>query len=137
MVEACRIINCFNCKRSGVQNTFHLFHECNERLYACIFNKDDSIALADWICLSHIPPMWPATGGFLCHLIQSPPSLFQMKITVSVTKSSHQDYGCAVYTYLFFSYTSTLLFCCEIKSYCDCYFPQKIRPQMTVQLYVA
>ena len=31
------------------------------------------------------------------------PSLFHMKITVSVTKSSYQDCGpCAIYIYLFF-----------------------------------
>ena len=76
-------------------------------------------------------------------------SLFQMKIIASVTKSSHQDRGlCLFFTasvtksshqdrYLFFSYTSTLLICRNIKSYCDCYFPQKIRPLITVQLYVA
>ena len=36
---------------------------------------------------------------------------------------------------LFFSYTYTLLFCNKMKSCCDRYFPQQIRPQTTVQLY--
>ena len=37
-------------------------------------------------------------------------SLFHMKITVSVAKSSHQDHDIAdaIYTSLFFSYTCTL-----------------------------
>ena len=40
------------------------------------------------------------------------PSLFHMKTTVSVTKSSHQDCGpCTIYTYLFLSFTYTLHFC--------------------------
>ena len=56
-------------------------------------------------------------------------SLFHhMKITLSVTKSSNQDHGlCAIYTHLFLSYTSTLLFCWEIKSCCDGCFPQQNR----------
>ena len=56
-------------------------------------------------------------------------SLFHhMKITLSVTKSSNQDRGlCAIYTHLFLSYTSTLLFCWEIKSCCDGCFPQQNR----------
>ena len=60
-----------------------------------------------------------------------------MKITASVTKSSHQDRG-PCYSHLpIISYTSTLLYCCKMKSCCDHCFPQKIRPQITVQLYIA
>ena len=39
----------------------------------------------------------------------------------------------AIYTYLFFSYTYTLIFCWKIKSCCDHCFPQQIRPHTTVQ----
>ena len=46
-------------------------------------------------------------------------SLFHMKITVSVTISSNQDCGpCGIYTYLFLSFTYTLLFCGKMKSWC-------------------
>ena len=46
-------------------------------------------------------------------------SLFHMKITVSVTKSSHQDCGpCAIYTYLFLSFIYTLLFSSKMKIWC-------------------
>ena len=38
-------------------------------------------------------------------------SLFHMKITASVTRSSYQDRGRAIYTYPFFSCTYILLFC--------------------------
>ena len=37
-------------------------------------------------------------------------SLFYMKITASVTKSSHQDCGRTIYTYRFFPFTHTPLF---------------------------
>ena len=52
-----------------------------------------------------------------------------MEITVSVTKSSHQDRG-LYYLHLtyFFSLTWTLLFCCKIESCCDHCFSQQIRP---------
>ena len=65
-------------------------------------------------------------------------SLFHMKITVSVTKSSYQDWATMLFnTYLFFfSYTYTLLFCWKIKCCCDRYFPEQIRPQTTVQWYI-
>ena len=60
-----------------------------------------------------------------------------MKITGSVRKSSHQDPGlCYLHLTIFFPYTYTLLFCCKIKSCCDCRFPQKIGLQTTVPLYV-
>ena len=42
----------------------------------------------------------------------------------------------AIYTYLFFSYKYTLLFYWKIKSCCDRYFPQKIRPKNNVQWYI-
>ena len=38
----------------------------------------------------------------------------------------------AIYAQLFFPYTYTLLVC----SSCDCCFPQQIRPQTTIQLYI-
>ena len=86
-LKNCRIINCSNCKRSGVQYTFHLCHECSERLCPGVINKDDSIALADWICLSHTPPVWLASGGLLCHLIQSPPCSYIKDILSSSISS--------------------------------------------------
>ena len=45
------------------------------------------------------------------------PSLSHMKITVSVTKSLHQDVAHAIYTYLFFYFTYTLLLCGKIKKF--------------------
>ena len=42
----------------------------------------------------------------------------------------------AIYTYLFFSYTYTLLFRWKIKSCCDRWFPMQIRPQTNVQWYI-
>ena len=59
-----------------------------------------------------------------------------MNITVSITKSSHQDCDPAIYTYQFFSFTYTLLFCSKIKSCCNCCFPQQIRTQNTIQLCI-
>ena len=60
-------------------------------------------------------------------------SLFHMKITASVTKSSHQDRSpCYLHSPIFFPDTYTLLFCGS----CDHCFPQQIRPQTTVQLYI-
>ena len=44
--------------------------------------------------------------------------------------------GLCYYTYLSFSYTYNLLFCCKIKIYCDHCFPQQIRPQTIVQLCI-
>ena len=41
----------------------------------------------------------------------------------------------AIYTYLIFSYTYTLLFCWKM-SCCDSCFSQEIRPQTTAQLYI-
>ena len=56
-----------------------------------------------------------------------------MKITASVTKSLHQDRGPCYLHIPIFSYTYTLFFCWKIKSCHDCYFPQQIRPQTSVQ----
>ena len=42
----------------------------------------------------------------------------------------------AIYTYLLFSYTYTLLFCWKTRSCCDNCFPQEIRPQTTIQWYL-
>ena len=43
--------------------------------FPCAKRKDDSIAWADLIYLSQMPPMWLAAGGFLIHLIKSLPRL--------------------------------------------------------------
>ena len=61
-------------------------------------------------------------------------SLFHMKITVSVTKSSHEDSGLCYLCLQFFLYTHSPPVL-EIKSCFDCCFPQQIRPQTTVQWY--
>ena len=63
-------------------------------------------------------------------------SLFHMKITASVAKSSHQDRGLRYLHLPIFSYTHALLFCWKIKSCCHRCFPQQIRLQITVQLYI-
>ena len=63
-------------------------------------------------------------------------SLFYMKITVSVMKSSHQDYGpCYLHLPIFY-YTYTLLFCWKIKSCCNLFFPRQIKPQTFIQIYI-
>ena len=43
-----------------------------------------------------------------------------MKITASVTKSSHEHCGQYYLHLSIFSYTYTLLFCWKMKSCCDC-----------------
>ena len=48
-----------------------------------------------------------------------------MKITASVSKSSHQDRGPCYLHLRIFSYTYTLLFWWKIKSRCDRCFPQQ------------
>ena len=63
-------------------------------------------------------------------------SLLHMKITTSVTKSSHQYCDPCYLHWPIFSFTCTLLVCSKIKSCCDHCFPQQIRPQNTVQLYM-
>ena len=63
----------------------------------------------------------------VCHI-----SLFHMKITASVTKSSDQDRGPCYLRLPNFSYTYTLLFW-KIKSRCGHCFPQQVRQQTTVQ----
>ena len=62
-------------------------------------------------------------------------SLFHMKITASVTKSSHQDRGPCYLHLPFFSYTCTYLFW-KIRSYRDLCFPQQVRSQTTVHLCI-
>ena len=60
-----------------------------------------------------------------------------MKIGTSVTESLHQH--CDPITYLrlsIFSFKYTLFVCIKIKSCYDHSFPQQIRPQKTVQLYM-
>ena len=42
----------------------------------------------------------------------------------------------AIYTYLFFSYSCTLLFYWKVKSCCDRCFPQQIRSKNNVQWYI-
>ena len=59
-------------------------------------------------------------------------SLFNTKITAIVKKARIKIVPYAIYTYLFFSYIFTLPFCWNIKSCCNRYFPQQIRPQITV-----
>ena len=61
-------------------------------------------------------------------------SLFHMKITASVTNSSHQDRGPCYLHSPIFSYTFIL--CWKIKSCCDSCFPQQIRPYTAVQWYI-
>ena len=61
-------------------------------------------------------------------------SIFHMKITASVQKARIKIVTRAIYTYLFFSYTYTLLFYWKIKSGCDCCFPQQIK-QITSIIY--
>ena len=59
-----------------------------------------------------------------------------MKVFASVIKARIKIVVGAIYTNLFFSYTYTFLFCWKIKSCCDPCFPQQIRPQTPVQLYI-
>ena len=51
--------------------------------------------------------------------------VFSIWKQLSVTKSFHQDYGLCFYTYIFFSYSYTLLVCWKTKT-CDCCFLQQI-----------
>ena len=59
-----------------------------------------------------------------------------MKITTSVTRSSHQQCDPCYLHLPIFSFTYTLRVCGKIKSCCDHRFSQQIRPQKTVQLYI-
>ena len=66
-----------------------------------------------------------------------PTSVFsKWKLLRVLIKARINIVACAVYTYLCFSYTCTLLFCWKMKSCCDRCFPQQIRPQITVLLYI-
>ena len=47
--------------------------DSSSRDFPCVERRDESIARADLICLSQMPPMWLAAGGFLIHLNKSPP----------------------------------------------------------------
>ena len=58
-----------------------------------------------------------------------------MKITASVTKSSHEDRGLCYLHLLIFPYTYIVLFW-KMKSCCDLSFPQQIRSNTTVQLCI-
>ena len=72
-----------------------------------------------------------------CTLFYCNNTLFHMKITVSVTKSLHQNHGlCYLHLTSFFSFTYTLLFCNKIKICCDWCFPQQIIPKTMIQLYI-
>ena len=62
--------------------------------------------------------------------------LFRMKITTSVTKSSHQHCDLCYLHLPIFSFTYTLLLCGKMQSCCDYCFPLQIRPQNTIQLYL-
>ena len=67
---------------------------------------------------------------FLC-------SLFHMKVTASITKSLHQDCDpCHLFTLTYFFLIHGLFSSAGIKICCNCCFPQQIRPQITVQLYI-
>ena len=63
-------------------------------------------------------------------------SLFHMKITASGTKNLHQDRGQCYLHLPIFPYTYSLLSYWKIKRCCDRRFPQHIRPQTIVQLYI-
>ena len=52
-------------------STNNVFSDSSSKLTPCVFMRDESMFLTDWICLSHTPPMWLANGGFLFHWIQS------------------------------------------------------------------
>ena len=63
-------------------------------------------------------------------------TVFSMWKSLQVLQKAHINIvACAIYTYLFFSYTYTLFFCWKIKKIGDCCFPQQIRPQTSVQWY--
>ena len=53
-----------------------------------------------------------------------------------VQKARIKIVACAIYTYLFFSYTYTLLLCWEAKKCFDCCLLQQIRPLTTVPLCI-
>ena len=48
-----------------------VFNDSSSKLLLWVLDNDAKIFLADLICLSHIPPMWLAMGGFLFQTIQS------------------------------------------------------------------
>ena len=50
-------------------------------------------------------------------------------------KTSSKNVACTIYIYLYFL-IHTLLFCWKTKNCCDSWFPQHIRPQTTVELYI-
>ena len=68
--------------------------------------------------------------------VPSHDSLFHMKIAASVTEILHEDHRLCNLNLSLFSYTYTLLFCWKIWSCCDLCFPQQIRTQTNVQLYI-
>ena len=47
--------------------------DSSSRHSPCAFKSDPSMTLAERICCSQTPSTCLAKGGFLCHLIQSPP----------------------------------------------------------------
>ena len=48
-----------------------VFSDSSSKLVLCVFRIDESIARADFICLSHTLLIWLAKGGFIFHCIQS------------------------------------------------------------------
>ena len=44
--------------------------------------------------------------------------------------------ACAIYTYLFFSYTYTILFCRKIKSCCDQFFSANLTADYSIVIYI-
>ena len=66
----------------------------------------------------------------------NPDSLFYMKITASVTKSSHQDCGWCFSHLTFFFLIHMFSSSAGKQKSCYCYSPQQIRAQTTVQWYI-
>ena len=70
---------------------------------------------------------WSLTAGFLLLLTRLP--VFSIWKSLRVLQKARIKFVArAIYTYLSFSYTYTLLFCWKIKSCCDRCFRQQIRP---------
>ena len=66
-------------------------------------------------------------------------SLFQYKSNCKCYKKLASRLWCMLFTLTYFYFTLTHkdhLFCWKIKSCCDCCFPQQIRPQIYIHLYI-
>ena len=75
---------------------------------------------------------------FLAQCSEPCPFLFRMKITTSITKSSHQDHiqGYLHLTIFFFLYIHSSILLENLKNCYDLWFLQQIRPQTTIQWYI-